>query len=433
MTHTTLTWLASAFAFGLVACGTATPAPTDAASNEDRIHPEGDETMATIVVELPADSCLPGGACSKRLGVIPTFTLGTTALTLGAATRVVPGDYTLSVQPGGTTMRLALAAGATRRVVLPVARRVCRDAARPAIASPDFGYMPSLSNAACPSSVRSDGHDLALGEATFSKAPYLCYDGSCSAYTLIEPSTACAALDSRTVVGLWVGGYIDTPDLSAVAACQRVVAGDCAAFSLSAAQCFAASATSFLNGYSALTPGDYDFAVAGGTDRRTVRESDSLDLVFDLPVVGAIPDTFLTNVHFSSRRELPSAATANIRATCGASYSLSSATADLSLKAYKNAACKYALDAVGGSVELDQNATNALVVHRLDIDDVLVTRDDHTTYAARGTFEIYRGGSRVGGPYATNQGVDLLAGDYEVVVQYTTALGAQTKRYTKHF
>jgi hypothetical protein len=59
-----------------------------------------------------------------------------------------------------------------------------------------------------------------------------------------------------------------------------------------------------------------------------------------------------------------------------------------------------------------------------------VTREDGTTYTTRGSYEIYFGGARVAGPYATSTGLDLLPGTYELVLTYATADGSKTQHKT---
>lgn len=69
-------------------------------------------------------------------------------------------------------------------------------------------------------------------------------------------------------------------------------------------------------------------------------------------------------------------------------------------------------------------------LNRVDVDDVLITREDGTTYKVVGTYELYFGGVRVAGPYYTNSGIDMLTGEYEFVLRYRTAEGDQVSRQT---
>jgi hypothetical protein len=88
----------------------------------------------------------------------------------------------------------------------------------------------------------------------------------------------------------------------------------------------------------------------------------------------------------------------------------------------------YAFEAAGRQVPL-ADLNNDVHLHRLDIDDVIVTREDGTSFTTAGTYVLNFGGKKIAGPFNTKTGLDLLPGTYEVVVSYTTALGPQTKTY----
>jgi hypothetical protein len=188
----------------------------------------------------------------------------------------------------------------------------------------------------------------------------------------------------------------------------------------------------------AAAPGTYSFSVEGtggfASVDKAVAEGDVKDLAFSLPTIGTIPARFDTNLTFADARALPDAQSTVIASSCERPYTVpSSATGTVNLKAFVFPECTYKLQVPGREVVLSQTATNNITMNRLDVDDVTVTREDGTTYAARGTFELYYGGAKIAGPYNTSSGIDALPGDYEIVVKYTTALGQQTNRYTAHF
>ena len=188
-----------------------------------------------------------------------------------------------------------------------------------------------------------------------------------------------------------------------------------------------------------MVPGSYTFpietAIGTSADTRTVNEGDATDLFFVLSVVGAVPSRFTVNLVLNDPRELPDAASSGITSTCERSYTIGGpGSQTLSLKAFSFPnECAYQIAVPGRLVTLSQTADTTINLHRIDVDDVVVTREDNTTFVQRGTYELYYGGALVAGPYPTNTGIDALDGDYEVVVKYTTGTGAKTNRYTIHF
>ena len=93
-------------------------------------------------------------------------------------------------------------------------------------------------------------------------------------------------------------------------------------------------------------------------------------------------------------------------------------------------AIEYPLNVGGRPTALSQTSTNSIKLHRLDVDNVEVTKEDGSTYLVTGKYEVFFGGTRVAGPYNTNGGIDLLPGTYELVVTFNTADGPQTQRET---
>lgn len=83
------------------------------------------------------------------------------------------------------------------------------------------------------------------------------------------------------------------------------------------------------------------------------------------------------------------------------------------------------------ALTLHGGQTLTLPIGRVDMDDVVVTREDGTTVKVRGTYTVTCTDDNVRlGPFATSTGVDVLPGKYRVDLTYTTALGVQTKSYT---
>jgi hypothetical protein len=184
----------------------------------------------------------------------------------------------------------------------------------------------------------------------------------------------------------------------------------------------------------AYAPGEYQYDLSNGTSTTVkLKEADIVEVSVPLPVVGTLPSQFKTRIDFLSTRELPDAVTAVIGSSVSGERTYSvpvSSNASLNLKAYVNSSAAYSLTAAGRTVQLDQTQDNVVKLNRVDIDDVTITRENGTTYVVRGTYELYFGGNRVAGPYATNSGIDALPGDYELVIMYRTAEGDQTDRST---
>src|SRR5947208_643255 len=126
----------SALVILMPACSTAAGDDGESSDENLRIKPVGTETMSTLVVQLPANTCLPGGACTRVLAQQPNITLDGTAMTLGTGLRVVSGKHTLSVGPTKTT--ITLDAGKTRTMTLPVIRRVCSNGDAANVPTTDF-------------------------------------------------------------------------------------------------------------------------------------------------------------------------------------------------------------------------------------------------------------------------------------------------------
>ena len=191
---------------------------------------------------------------------------------------------------------------------------------------------------------------------------------------------------------------------------------------------FSASARSY-------APGAYSYTVEGSAPVSVMlNEGEQREIEIGLPVIGVAGDLFQATIHFREARELPDAEAAKITSSVSGerTYSLP-ATATLNLQAYRNPSAVYTFTAAGRTVVLSQTSSNTLSLNRVDVDDVTVTREDGSTYVARGTYELYFGGNRVAGPYNTATGIDVLPGDYELVVKYRTADGEKTQRHMLSF
>jgi hypothetical protein len=416
----------------MVACSTGADDGSDYSNDDLRIKPVGTETMSTLVVQLPANTCLPGGACSRVLSQQPNITLDGAAMTLGNGLRVVPGKHTLAVGPTKTTVNLD--AGKTRTMTLPVVRRACTNGDAANVPATDFGRVPALHYAACPPNATLDGN--AMGNAPGVVNFYIYSGVSCNNYLgqMIQQGQGCAALRAgqytvTSIYGYTAGnaqalGCFAVPAQDALAMCNTFQAGGPGAIGLG---------TPFPDGNIAVVPGSYAFQIEGAAAATTfaVAEGDAKDLALTLPQIGSIPSTFDTRLTFADARELPDAVAATITSNCERNYSVPASAKDtVTLKAFQFAECNYALNAGGRTVALGQAAAgNDVTLHRVDMDDVVVTREDGSTFTVKGTFEVYFGGNRVAGPYNTGSGIDLLGGAYEVVVKYNTAEGQKTNTY----
>ncbi len=405
----------------LFACSS-TEATSDEASF-DRIDPTGTETMASVTLQLPTGACLAGGSCAHPLASGQVFLLDTTAMTLGSPVRVPAGAHTLNIN--GTSLSLALVAGSARTIVLPVVHRACTNASIGTIPTTQFGPVPTLGNATCPAAVVPP-----------SSVDYFHDDGSCTGAPLAHTDTAADCATPATTTAIWGlrvnGRCSDIGDSTFAAVCGAIYTRGASSLSSN----FSATATSLL-AETALAPGAYTFTVdsnAGPTVQTRSASEGGIDTWnFDLPVLGTVPSRFGVNVTFAGTHDFANAAATTITSNCERPYTFPAGTAPLALQAFRFDTCGFHLDAGGRTLPLSQTSDNNVRLYRIDVADVNVTREDGSHFTTRGTYEVYFGGTRVAGPFATSTGIDALAGDYEVVVQYSTALGAQTNRYNVHF
>jgi hypothetical protein len=418
------------FAFAVPACGSNAGDGGESADDALRLHPTGTETMSTLIVQLPANSCLPGGACTRVLAQQPGITLDGVAMTLGTGIRVLPGNHKLVVGPSSTT--ISLDAGKTRTMTLPVVKRVCTNGDAANVPATDFGRVPALHYAACPQMATLNGN--ALGNVAMANF-YIYSTAGCANYlgSMVQSGQGCAAYHAgqSTVASVW--GY--TAGNAQSLGCFNIAAQDalalCNAFQAGGAGAIGVGAN-FPDGNIAVVPGTYGFTIEGAAAATTfaIAEGDTKDLALSLPDIGSIPSTWATKLTFADPRELPDAAVGTISSNCERNYNIAAAASGtVSLSAFSFAECNYVLNVGGRSQALSQAVENDITLHRVDIDDVVVTREDGSTYTTKGTFEVYFGGNRVAGPYSTALGVDVLPGAYEIVVKYTTAEGAKSNTY----
>jgi hypothetical protein len=187
----------------------------------------------------------------------------------------------------------------------------------------------------------------------------------------------------------------------------------------------------------AVLPGRYTFEGGGAAEEQVIAAGEVKDLTLRHPVIWGIPDTFDTKVTFVDPVELPTASSPGelfIDSSCGTGYYGLNTDPHVSktLKAYKANHCEYSLLGLGRRIPLNQSG-NDIKLHRIDVDDVVVTRDDGSTFTTKGNYRLEVGGHLVFGSVVTGTGVDVLPGKYDVVVEYTTAFGPQVKRYSVSF
>ena len=436
--------LKGAVLFGVLAtvfgCSAITGEDEGESSADDlRKKPKASENWANLTVQLPTGSCQPGGSCSRPLGQAATITLDGANIALGAAQRIKPGGHTLAVNGVSTTINLA--AGESKNFVLPTARRKCTAAGLPTVSQTDFGKNIALSNAACPSTAQID--PTSGGSSSKPNVTLHYYNWGCPAANVTgtlnssTASSACSALRTDRVYSVNVNGTcIDLRQTRAdgqyginpAEACNLYVGGD-----VSWANSQLQTAAKLMDYDLAFVPGKYVVNVGSTTETFTLTQGEQEEVALTLPVVGTVPDTFNTNITFADARELPDSAVATITSSCSGdrTYSVPATnTAQLKLKAFVETNCTYTLNVGGRPTTLSQTSTNSIKLHRLDVDNVEVTKEDGTTYTVTGKYEVYFGGTRVAGPYNTNGGIDLLPGTYELVVTFNTADGPQTQRET---
>jgi hypothetical protein len=414
--------------FLLLALLTGCSGSDDSAIATDPLHikPVDNENWSHVTLQLPTDACQPGTTCAKVLGHTATVYVDGAPVALGASTRLKPGTHNIAVNNLG--WQLTTTPGQVRTVTLAVADRKCTNASLPNLPSTDFGGTVTVKNAACPTSVQGS----AVGVPAISNTTEY-YDANCtSVWTTVSGSPNCS----------------NAVNYSSSTFSYRNSFGTCVPMGTGSAGCVAA-ANAILQGstpgngvlndaYEAYVPGTLSATVNGTAQSLTLNEGDETDFAFTLPVVGTVPATFATNITFGDSRDNPDAVRGTITSSCSGdrSYTIPSATgtpAPLALNAFVNSGCTYTLTVGGRTQALNQAQTNAITLHRIDVDSVTITREDGSTYVVSGTYTLNYGGVQVAGPYSTGTGIDVLPGTYQFSLNYSDADGPKTKTQTLTF
>jgi hypothetical protein len=430
------TLLGACFGVLALSLGACTAASEDASSDEQplRFRPTDTELWAELSIALPTSTCLPGGACSRPLSTTPVVLVDGNTVALGAPLRLKPGPHTVSMN--AATQTVTLEPRDKRTYVLAVARVTCTEAPRPAIPKTDFGTTVTLRNESCPTVARpSTAPPSTIGRVDINELVAY-YSGSADPcqYALSKFTSMTCSMWMPTgvspVSGIRIASGVCIPiePTPIRTACDASQVGN---FSWIRPRIVP---TSVSRADQAYVPDTYAFAIGSETASVELTEGALRDVVLTLPVIGTVPPLFETVVTFDDPRELPSDAMLlpSIATTCSGrrGYTFgANATGSTTLTAFVDPTCVYTLTAGGRSVALTQSGTNAVNLKRLDVDDVVVTRENGTTFSARGTFELYFEGRRVVGPLATNMGVDVLPGTYELVIKYSTGDGPKTQRH----
>jgi hypothetical protein len=449
----------------LAAACTTTPDGADTSNDELRVRPGDSENQARLTLSLPTGSCLPGGNCSRPLSGTFAATIDGVAVSLGVSTRLKPGAHTIGVNGSETTVTLG--ARQVRNYVFAVARSKCTADALGSVPATDFGKSVEVSNAACP--IVAIGVtvtpqtlenvwmavDVPVGPLCKTNWFILRSDYKCQilrnqiiAKISISNSKPLAFPGNGASCSFNGAVIFSSSATDAERECNELKSGDWAST-------FGGAARSLPPGYflpaigsvfsatdTAFVADTYSVDVGGVAQSFTLAEGNISEIPIRLGAVGAVPNTFATNITFADVAELPSAPSvwgryaATVESNCRAdrTYMLpvNSVRTPLKLKAFVDSACTYTLSVAGREQILNQSAPNAITLHRLDVDDVTVTREDGSTYLAHGTYEVFFGGNRVVRA-ETNSGIDMLPGTYELVISYQTVDGAKTQRQTLTF
>ncbi len=408
---------------GISGCGPATNPTLASAGSEaaddgkaDHISPTDSENWAHLTIALPQGSCQPGGTCLKPLGSAASPTIDGTAAQLGQAVRLKPGDHTLIVN--GLSDSVTLTAGQARTLTLPIGHRKCQASSLQSVPKTDFGSTVTLANAACPS-MASPGAGLsnvALYSYYYCGASYLFYT--------LTPSSVCSTIPNSAVYSYMLGGVCtNTNAISSPSTCSSYLAGGLGSVTLSDQDL-------------AYVPGSLSISVNGVSQTFTLAEGDEKEFDLSLPAIGTVPGTFKTNISFADSRDNADAAVGTIVSSCTADrgYSIPGASSSkLALSAFVASGCTYTLKVPGGSQLLDQTKDNNITLHRIDVDDVSISREDGTTYVVKGSYQLHVGGVLVAGPFQTGTGIDVLPGTYDWDLSYTDADGTKTQHQTLTF
>jgi hypothetical protein len=385
------------------------------------INPIGSEHESHITLQLPTDACQPGATCAKVLAQAPSLYVDGTPVVLGASTRLKPGHHNVAVNNLG--WQVTTNPDQNMTVVLPVVDRKCTNASLPNVPKTDFGGSVSVSNAPCPTTAQGSATGVPGAGSTI-----LYYYTACSSsYIAANPASSYNCSSAYSGYNFY---YTNS-------------AGACVLGGLGPAGCAVAQAaamvtpgtTALTDAYQAFVPGTITATVNNTAQSLTLNPGDEVDFDLSLPALGNVPSTFETDLTFLDPRANPDAAKGTITSSCSgdATYTIPSETgtpAPLALHAFVNTACAYTLSVGGRSQILSQASTNGISLHRIDVNDVTITREDGTTYTTKGTYTLNYGGVQVVGPYSTGTGIDVLSGTYEFSLTYTDFDGVQTQTQT---
>jgi hypothetical protein len=414
------------------ACSSAAPS-TDSTVNDLVINPVGSEHESNVTFQLPTDACLPGSTCAKILGAVPSIYIDGNAITLGAKTRLRPGTHNVAVNSLG--WQLTTQPDQTEVLTLPVVDRKCTNAPLPNVPVTNFGGGITVSNAPCPTSVSGTpavGIPSTPGATIYYSGDPGNAGGACvfpAGGATHGPATAsdCSGFWS-SLPGTW--SY-----KSSAGACVSEGTGLQACLNAVTAAATNTTGTAPLtDAYQAFPPGTLTANVNGTPQTLTVNLGDEADFNLNLPALGVVPPTFTTQITFADPRANPDAAQGTITSSCSGdqTYTIPSAAgipAPLTLTAFVNSSCVYTLTA-GIKQVLNQSMTNAITLHRLDVNAVTITREDGSTYTVNGTYTLNSGGIQVAGPYNTGTGIDVLSGTYQFSLSFTDFDGPQTQTQT---
>lgn len=385
------------------------------------INPVGSEHESHITLQLPTDACQPGATCAKVLAQAPSLYVDGTSVVLGASTRLKPGSHNVAVNNLGWQVTTSPDQNLT--VVLPVVDRKCTNAALPTVPKTDFGGSVSVSNAPCPTTAQGSAIGVPAGATNI-----LYYYAACSpSYVAANPASAYNCSSAYAGYNFYYA--------NSAGACFSGGSGPAGCAVAQAAAAVTPGTTALTDAYEAFVPGTITATVNGAPQSLTLNPGDEVDFNFSLPALGNVPSTFETDLTFLDPRANPDAAKGTITSSCSgdATYTIPSATgtpAPLALHAFVNTACAYTLNVGGRSQPLSQTSANSINLHRIDVDDVTITREDGTTYTTKGTYTLNYGGVQVVGPYSTGTGIDVLSGTYEFSLTYTDFDGPQTQSQT---
>lgn len=401
--NTRTKWLALvSMSIGSVACSSGASDGADTSEEAYHKKPVDSENLAHLTIALPAGACNTG-TCARPT-TVPQILLDGATTYVGTDNRIKSGGHTITVN--GATTTVTLAAKEKRSYVLAVSDAKC------GTGTTSFG-----GGAPCPSAAVYNVAGLS-GTVTPNYSTNCNPSYNVGTLTSATLASACPGQSNYTIYSASVGGRCINlaSSLMLPAMCAEYVAGDS---TWAASTHLAATDQAYL-------PGTY--TMKGVTSQTfTLHEGDLSD--FTIPA----PGTFKTAISFVDTRDNPTAMNSTITSSCSGdrSYTIpATGVTALALTAFVASGCTYTFSAGGRSVVLSQSTDNNISLHRVDVDDVVVTREDGTTYTVKGSYVLKLAGVNVAGPLSTATGIDVLPGTYDLVTSYTTADGPQTQTDT---